>query len=156
MVGTFQPTGIRPKFLERLRVSGIQLPSRAVRDVDGSVRERRRNINAARRNCISAAFSGCRALLISASGIGASERVKQTLARLDALLVTGQESTRMTSRSTSRSRSYSVRFRCSTGFFCGSRLHRSCGVLLYQANVKWTPGGLLLISLAAWAGVALT
>jgi pilus assembly protein CpaF len=27
VVGTFQPTGIRPKFLERLRVSGIQLPA---------------------------------------------------------------------------------------------------------------------------------
>jgi pilus assembly protein CpaF len=25
-VGTFQPTGIRPKFLDRLRVAGIQLP----------------------------------------------------------------------------------------------------------------------------------
>jgi pilus assembly protein CpaF len=27
VVGTFQPTGIRPKFMERLRVAGIQLPS---------------------------------------------------------------------------------------------------------------------------------
>ena len=27
VVGTFQPTGIRPKFLERLRVAGIQLPA---------------------------------------------------------------------------------------------------------------------------------
>jgi pilus assembly protein CpaF len=26
VVGTFQPTRIRPKFLERLRVSGIFLP----------------------------------------------------------------------------------------------------------------------------------
>jgi pilus assembly protein CpaF len=27
VVGTFQPTGIRPKFLERLKLAGIQLPS---------------------------------------------------------------------------------------------------------------------------------
>jgi pilus assembly protein CpaF len=27
VVGTFHPTGIRPKFLERLRVAGVQLPS---------------------------------------------------------------------------------------------------------------------------------
>ena len=27
VVGTFQPTGIRPKFLDRLRVAGIQLPA---------------------------------------------------------------------------------------------------------------------------------
>jgi len=27
VIGTFRPTGIRPKFLERLRVAGIQLPA---------------------------------------------------------------------------------------------------------------------------------
>ena len=36
VIGAFRPSGIRPKFLERLRVSGVLLPGDAVRNFDGS------------------------------------------------------------------------------------------------------------------------
>jgi len=88
------------------------------------------------------------ALLITATGTGASERVKQTLSRLDALLVTE-----------GRAKDEQVDLRKQELFSSIPLLNRillrleiapKLRQILYQANVKWTPGGLLLISCAVW------
>src|SRR6185437_3004665 len=82
-------------------------------------------------------------LLITASGTGASERVKQTLARLDALLATegsrpGDEQIDL--RKQELLSSIPLLNRVLLRVEIAPKLRR----ILYQANVKWTPGGLLL------------
>ncbi|HEY3455182.1 MAG TPA: type II secretion system F family protein [Bryobacteraceae bacterium] len=93
-------------------------------------------------------------LLITASGTGASERVKQTLARLDALLATegsrvgeqaGDEQVDL--RKQELLSSIPLLNRILLRMEIAPKLRR----ILYHANVKWTPGGLLLVSLATWA-----
>src|SRR3954471_16005955 len=89
------------------------------------------------------------ALLITATGTGASERVKQTLARLDALLATeaqhpGDEQIDLRKQELLSSIPFLNRILLQLEI--APKLRRT----LYQANVKWTPGGLLLVSLAAW------
>jgi tight adherence protein B len=89
------------------------------------------------------------ALLITASGTGASERVKQTLGRLDALLATegshpGDEQIDL--RKQELLSTIPLLNRMLMRLEIAPKLRRT----LYQANVKWTPGGLLLVSLAAW------
>jgi tight adherence protein B len=90
------------------------------------------------------------ALLITATGTGASERVKQTLARLDALLATeanhpGDEQIDL--RKQELLSSIPLLNRILLRLEIAPKLRRT----LYQANVKWTPGGLLLVSVATWA-----
>jgi tight adherence protein B len=88
------------------------------------------------------------ALLVTASGVGASEQLKQTLARLDALLVSGPEGKDEAIDFEKRELMSSIPLlnRILLSFEIAPQLRR----LLYQANVKWTPGGFLLISLLAW------
>lgn len=93
------------------------------------------------------------ALLIAASGAGASERMKQTMSRLEALVVT--------ERLTKKDEQIDIQKQellSSIPLFNRILLHLEIAPklrrLLYQANVKWTPGGLLLISLAIWAVAA--
>ena len=89
------------------------------------------------------------ALLITASGTGASERVKQTLTRLDALLATEGNNTQdeqIDLRKQELLSSIPLLNRLLLRLEIAPKLRRT----LYQANVKSTPGGLLLVSLAAW------
>src|SRR6185312_12904449 len=92
------------------------------------------------------------ALLIAATGVGASERLKQTLRRLEALLVT-EGVTRDEQINVQKGEllsSIPLINRILVGLEIAPQLRR----LLYQANVKWTVGGLLLVSIAAWAVTA--
>src|SRR3954452_2107887 len=88
------------------------------------------------------------ALLITASGAGASERVKQTLARLDALLtvesITKDEQIDVRKQELLSSIPFLNRLLLQLEI--APKLRR----LLYQANVKWTPGGFLLVSVTIW------
>jgi tight adherence protein B len=89
------------------------------------------------------------ALLIAATGTGASEREKQTRTRLDAVLAAD----------ITKSKDELVDFRRKellSGIPFLNRILLEIEIapklrqMLYQANVKWTPGGLLLMSLTAW------
>jgi tight adherence protein B len=89
------------------------------------------------------------ALLLTASGTGASERVKQTLARLDAILVTeGQRGNDdlVDIRKQELLSAIPLLNRLLVQLELTPKLRR----LLYQADVKLTPGGLLLLSLTFW------
>ena len=92
------------------------------------------------------------ALLIAASGTGASERAKQTLARLDALLVTesGKKDEQIDLRKQELLSSIPLLNRILLQVEIAPKLRR----ILYQAGVRWTPGGLILISLAIWVVAA--
>ena len=82
------------------------------------------------------------ALLIAATGVGASERLKRTLGRLEALLVT-EGATRDEQINVQKGEllsSIPLVNRILLGLEIAPQLRR----LLYQANVKWTVGGLLL------------
>lgn len=90
------------------------------------------------------------ALLLTASGTGASERVKQTLTRLDAILATeGQrgKDELVDIRKQELLSAIPLLNRLLLRFDLTPRLRR----LLYQADVKLTPGGLLLLTLTCWA-----
>lgn len=89
------------------------------------------------------------ALLLIASGVGASEKAKQVLATLDSALAAG----------TPQSRDQIVDLRKNELLSAIPWLHRSLlkielaphlRILLYQANLKWTAGGLILMSIAAF------
>jgi tight adherence protein B len=92
------------------------------------------------------------ALLIAATGTGASERVKQTLSRLEAVLVTesnkGEDKDELIDLQKKELLS-SIPFlnRILLQLEIAPTLRR----ILYQADLKWTPGGLLLMSVTAWA-----
>src|SRR5690348_13541000 len=93
------------------------------------------------------------ALLIAASGTGASERAKQTMSRLEALVVTGgltKKDEQINVQKQELLSSIPLFNRILLHLELAPKLRR----LLYQANVKWTPGGLLLISFAIWAVAA--
>src|SRR3954453_12010691 len=87
-------------------------------------------------------------LLIIASGAGASDRLKQTLTRLDALLtvqrVTKDEQVDVQKHELLSSIPFLNRLLLQLEV--APKLRR----LLYQANVKWTPGGFLLVSVTIW------
>jgi tight adherence protein B len=89
------------------------------------------------------------ALLLAASGAGASERQKQTLARLGAALAAD----------ISKSKDDLTDFRRKELLSAIPLLNRillefevapKLRLLLYQANLKWTPGALLLMSVSVW------
>jgi tight adherence protein B len=89
------------------------------------------------------------ALLLTASGAGASERTKQTLHRLDAILAT----------ETSRAKDEMVDIRKEELLSAIPLLNRlllrievtpKLRRLLYQADVALTPGGVLLMALSGW------
>ncbi len=89
------------------------------------------------------------ALLIVASGTGASEKEKQILARLNSALATDG----------SKAKEELVDIRKEELFSAIPLLNRlllrfeiapKLRSLLYQANVTWTPGGVILISVLLW------
>lgn len=91
-------------------------------------------------------------LLIAASGAGASERIKQTLARLDALLV-AQSVTKDEQINVQRQELLStipLLNQVLMRLEIAPSLHR----LLYQANLKWTAGTLILMTFAVWVVAA--
>lgn len=88
------------------------------------------------------------AFLILAVGADASEQAKKALGRLEALMVAS-------SRKQDEQVDIQKRELLSSIPFVNRVLLRlevapQLRLLLYQANVKWTPGGLLLLSSAAW------
>ena len=89
------------------------------------------------------------ALLIAASGTGASEQLKQTLSRLDALLVTGREGKDELIDLEKKELMSSIPML--NQILLRIEIAPQLRLLLYQANVKWTPGGFLLVSVVLWA-----
>jgi tight adherence protein B len=88
-------------------------------------------------------------LLIVASGTGASEREKQTMSRLDAVLasdITKSKDEMVDFRRKELLSSIPLLNRLLLEFEIAPKLRQ----LLYQANLKWTPGGVLLMSLTIW------
>jgi tight adherence protein B len=89
------------------------------------------------------------ALLIAATGAGASERVKQTLARLEALVVTAgvTKDEYINFQKEELLSSIPLVNRILLKLEIAPQLR----LFLYQANARWTPGGFLLVSIALWA-----
>lgn len=88
-------------------------------------------------------------LLLVASGTGATESAKKTLARLESLVIV-QDVTRDEDINLQKEEllsSIPLLNRILLRLEIAPQLRR----MLYQANVKWTPGGLLLVSAALWA-----
>ncbi|MGA2671604.1 MAG: type II secretion system F family protein [Terracidiphilus sp.] len=88
------------------------------------------------------------ALLLIASGTGASEKAKQALATLDSALAAGTPQSPdqiVDLRKNELLSAIPVIHRWLLKIELAPRLQR----LLYQANLKWTAGGMLLISMAA-------
>jgi tight adherence protein B len=93
------------------------------------------------------------ALLLTASGAGASERTKQTLNRLDAILATagqGPRDEQVDIRKQELLSSIPLLNRLLLHFEVTPKLRR----LLYQSEVALTPGGVLLIALTCWVVAA--
>lgn len=89
------------------------------------------------------------ALLLIASGTGASEREKQTLDRLNAVLAADRPSPKdelVDIRKQELFSSIPMLNRLLLQLEIAPKLRR----LLYQADLKLTPGGLLLMALACW------
>lgn len=89
------------------------------------------------------------ALLLTASGAGASERTKQTLHRLDAILATDTGKVKddlVDIRKQELLSSIPLLNRLLLQIEVTPKLRR----LLYQADVTLTPGGVLLMSLCSW------
>jgi tight adherence protein B len=89
------------------------------------------------------------ALLIAASGTGASEREKQTRARLEAVLaadITKSEDEMMDFRRQELLSGIPILNRILLELEIAPKLRQ----FLYQSSVKWTPGGLLLMSFTTW------
>ena len=88
-------------------------------------------------------------LVIAATGAGASERTKQTMERLDAILAADVNKTKEELVNIRKEELFSaipLLNRVLLRMEIAPKLRR----LLYHADVKWTPGGLLLIALSAW------
>lgn len=93
------------------------------------------------------------ALLIVATGTGASEREKRTLARLDAVLATDTPGHKDELVDVMKHELFSaIPFlnRILLRLEVMPKLRR----LLYQANLKWTPGGLLILAVTVYVFAA--
>lgn len=89
------------------------------------------------------------ALLIAATGVGASEREKQTLARLDAVLaedITKNKDDMVDFRRNELLSSIPLLNRMLLQLEVAPKLR----LFIYQANLKWTPGVFLLTSFSLW------
>jgi tight adherence protein B len=88
------------------------------------------------------------ALILTAAGTGASEREKQTLARLDSILVSpghaGDEAVDIRRNELLSTIPWLNRWLQDIHLFPRLRL------LLYQADLNWTVGGLMLMTLFSW------
>lgn len=89
------------------------------------------------------------ALLIAATGVGATEQVKRAITRLEALSATTRpvEDEQFDVRKQELMSAIPLLNRLLMQIEIVPKLR----LLLYQANIKWTPGGFLLISAVAWA-----
>jgi tight adherence protein B len=91
------------------------------------------------------------ALLIAATGVGASERMRQTLKRLDGVLSPGgpANNDEVDVRKQEILSAIPLLNHLLQRVEIAPKLRR----VLYQANLKWTPGGLMMVCFAIW-GVA--
>jgi tight adherence protein B len=90
------------------------------------------------------------ALLLVAGGSGATREAKQTLARLDSALATeriGSSDVLVDLRKSELLSAIPLMHRWLLGMKIAPRLH----TLLYQANLKWTAGGLMLMCVGGFA-----
>ena len=89
------------------------------------------------------------AMVLFASGAGASQRTKQTLAHLESALATSSKETRdqiVDLRKDELLSAVPLINRILLKMELAPRLR----ILLYQANLKWTAGGLILMSMASF------
>jgi tight adherence protein B len=91
---------------------------------------------------------GIAAFLIAATGVNASEQAKKALARLEVLLAASSENQDEQVDIQKRELLSSIPF--VNRILLRLEVAPHLRLLLYQANVKWSPGGLLLMSGAAW------
>src|ERR1700677_1818111 len=87
------------------------------------------------------------ALLLIASGTGASQRTKQTLAALESALATAKSPERDQIIDLRKQELLSA-VPWINRWLLKIELAPRLRILLYQANLKWTTGGLLLMSIA--------
>jgi tight adherence protein B len=90
------------------------------------------------------------ALLLIASGTGASQRTKETLARLESTLATGRKAGLSDEIVDLRKQELFSAVPWLNRWLLRLEVAPRLRVLLYQAKVKWTVGGLLLMSLACF------
>ncbi len=90
------------------------------------------------------------ALLMIASRMGASERTKQTMARLDAVLVVENQRGPADELIDVRKKELISAIPLINRLLLHLELTPKLRSFLYQADVRLTPGGLLLMSLTAW------
>ena len=150
MIGVFQPTHIRPKFLERLRVSGIFLPPSLFESHNGSELGRGRSVmNLIILIVFPGAFSVV-ALLMIASGTGATQQTKKMLATLDSAL--GHQLDEF-DRSDCRSAQAGTAERRTLDQSLADEdrtWRRVCACCSIRPICRWTAGGLILMSVAAF------
>jgi tight adherence protein B len=90
------------------------------------------------------------ALILIASGTAASQRTKQTLARLESTLATSGKSTSTDELVDLRKQELFSAVPWLNRWLLRLEVAPRLRILLYQANLKWTVGGLLLMSLACF------
>jgi tight adherence protein B len=90
------------------------------------------------------------ALLLIASGTGASQRTKETLARLESTLATGRKAGLSDEIVDLRKQELFSAVPWLNRWLLRLEVAPRLRVLLYQAKLKWTVGGLLLMSLACF------
>jgi tight adherence protein B len=90
------------------------------------------------------------ALLLIASGTGASQRTKETLARLESTLATGRKAGVSDEIVDLRKQELFSAVPWLNRWLLRLEVAPRLRVLLYQAKLKWTVGGLLLMSLACF------
>jgi tight adherence protein B len=91
---------------------------------------------------------GIAAFLIAATGVNASEQAKKALARLEMLLAASSGNQDEQVDIQKRELLSSIPF--VNRILLRLEVAPHLRLLLYQANIKWSPGGLLLLSGAAW------
>ncbi len=90
------------------------------------------------------------ALLLIASGTGASQRTKETLARLESTLATGRKAGFSDEIVDLRKQELFSAVPWLNRWLLRLEVAPRLRVLLYQAKLKWTVGGLILMSLACF------
>jgi tight adherence protein B len=90
------------------------------------------------------------ALILIASGTGASQRTKETLARLESTLAAGRKTEVTDELVDLRKQELFSAVPWLNRWLLSLEIAPRLRVLLYQANLKWTVGGLLLLSLTCF------
>ncbi len=94
---------------------------------------------------------GVISLLLIASGAGASQKTKQTLARLESALAAGQSPGQKDETVNLRKQELLSAVPWLNRWLLQIEIAPRLRVILYQANLKWTVGGLVLMSLGCFA-----